>query len=123
MEISQERLLHVVRLMNEKMTRIDGEEWTLLDYNFHFTNDHGIYRILQRLVYLYTENHPSKDFFVSNALQELIIRILQSTVRKNYEKNTKEMSGNHRLAFIVEYIHFWPVASPIEVISIESSND
>jgi AraC-like DNA-binding protein len=104
MEISEERLLHVVRLMNEKMTRIDGEEWTLLDYNFHFTNDHGIYRILQRLVYLYTENHPSKDFFVSNAIQELIIRILQSNVRKKYEKNTKEMSGNHRLAFIVEYI-------------------
>ena len=68
MEISEERLLSVVRLMNERMTRIDGEEWSILDYNFHFTNDHGIYRILQRLVYLYTENHPSKDFFVSNAV-------------------------------------------------------
>ena len=104
MEISEERLLHVVGLMNERMTRIDGEQWSLLDYNFHFTNDHGIYRILQRLVYLYTENHPSKDFFVLNAVQELVIRILQSNVRKKYEKNTQDLSGSHRLAFIVEYI-------------------
>ena len=104
MEIGEERLSRVVGLMNERMTRIDGEEWSLMDYNFHFTNDHGIHRILQRLVYLYTEDHPSKDFFVSNAVQELIVRILQSNVRKKYEKNTKDLSRNHRLAFIAAYI-------------------
>jgi AraC-like DNA-binding protein len=104
MEIGEDRLRYVVRLMNESMTRVDGEEWSMLDYNFHFTNDHGIYRILQRLVYLYTENHPSKDFFVSNAVQELIIRILQSNVRKNYVKKAQELSGSNRLAFIVKYI-------------------
>ncbi len=103
-EISEERLRSVVRLMNERMTRIDGEEWSILDYNFHFTNDHGIYRILQRLVYLYTENHPSKDFFVSNAVHELIVRILQSNARKKYQKNAKDLSGNHRLAYVVQYI-------------------
>jgi AraC-like DNA-binding protein len=104
MEIGEDRLRYVIGLMNEFMQRTDGQEWKLMDYNFHFTNDPGIYQILQRLVYLYTENHPSKDFFVSNMVQELIIRILQTNVRKVYQTQTSELSSNKRLAYIVQYI-------------------
>ncbi|MGD1947838.1 MAG: AraC family transcriptional regulator [Croceivirga sp.] len=104
MEIGEERLRYVIQLMNERMTRIDGQEWNLMDYNFHFTNDHGIYQILQRLVYLYTENHPSKDFFVSNMVQELIVRILQTNIKKTYQSENKEFIGSKRLVFIVQYI-------------------
>ncbi|MEM9141815.1 MAG: AraC family transcriptional regulator, partial [Bacteroidota bacterium] len=103
MEIGEERLNHVIMLMNERMTRTDGQEWNLMDYNFHFTNDNGIFQILQRLVYLYTEDHPSKDFFVSNMVQELVIRILQANVRKTY-RTSRELSGTKRLAYIVQYI-------------------
>lgn len=104
MEIGEERLTRVIQLMNERMTRTDGQEWDLMDYNFHFTNDRGIYQILQRLVYLYTENHPSKDFFVSNMVQELIVRIFQANVRKTYRTETEELAGGKRLAYIVHYI-------------------
>jgi len=104
LEIGEDRLKYVIRLMNESMTRTDGQEWNLMDYNFHFTNDYGIYQILQRLVYLYTENHPSKDFFVSNMVQELIIRILQANVRKTYQTETEDLSGGKRLAYIIQYI-------------------
>ncbi|NKI32351.1 AraC family transcriptional regulator [Croceivirga thetidis] len=104
MEIGEDRLKGVVQFMNDRMTRSDGQEWNILDYNFHFTNDLGIYQILQRLVYLYTENHPSKDFFVSNMVQELVVRILQANVRKTYQQNAKKLSGSKRLAFVVRYI-------------------
>ena len=104
MEISEDRIKHIIGVMNERMTRVDGQEWNLMDYNFHFTNDQGIYQILQRLVYLYTENHPSKDFFVSNMVQELVVRILQTNARKTYQNNAKSLSGCKRLAFIVQYI-------------------
>ena len=77
MEIGKEQLTKVIDFMNEQMTRPDDQEWSLMDYNFHFTNDQSIYQILQRLVYLYTENHPAKESFVANMIQELIIRILQ----------------------------------------------
>ncbi len=103
-EIGKDSLAYVVQLMNEHMARTDGEIWKLSDYNFHFTNDHSIYQILQRLVYLYTENHPSKDFFVANMLQELIIRILQTNVREAYKQNAKELSNSHRLAHIIQFI-------------------
>ncbi|WP_299537255.1 AraC family transcriptional regulator [Ulvibacterium sp.] len=104
MEIGKNQLAHVIAIMNDSMTRSDGQEWNLMDYNFHFTNDPSIYQILQRLVYLYTENHPSKDFFVSNMLQELVIRILQANARKAYQNDTRELSGSKRLAYIVQYI-------------------
>ncbi|MEM9361345.1 MAG: AraC family transcriptional regulator [Bacteroidota bacterium] len=104
MEIGQERLKRVIQFMNDCMGRSDGQEWDLMDYNFHFTNDTSIYQILQRLVYLYTENHPSKDFFVSNMVQELIVRILQANIRKTYQTQTQVLSRTKRLAYVVQYI-------------------
>ena len=90
--------------MNESMPKLNGEEWVLMDYNFHFTNDIGLYQILQRLLFLFTENHPSKDLFVDNMLSELIVRILQSNERKIYTGQTLEVSNTSRLGFIVSFI-------------------
>ncbi|NJB35646.1 AraC family transcriptional regulator [Croceivirga sp. JEA036] len=104
MEIADERILKVVQRMNEQMTRSDGREWQLMDYNFHFTNDASIYQILQRLVYLFTENHPSKELFVDNMVQELIVRILQANSRKAYAADSSYIMSNTQLGHVVQYI-------------------
>jgi AraC-like DNA-binding protein len=104
MEIASEKIQAVVQLMNEKMGKCDGREWELMDYNFHFTNDPGIFQILQRLVYLYTEKHPSKDFFVANMIQELIIRILQTDSRHKYLLNTETQKSGKRFDYVIDYI-------------------
>lgn len=88
MAISEDKIKQMLRVMNETMPKLDGKEWVLMDYNFHFTNDIGLYQILQRLLFLFTENHPSKDLFVDNMLSELIVRILQSNERKIYTEQT-----------------------------------
>ncbi|GLU43995.1 AraC family transcriptional regulator [Allomuricauda sp. NBRC 101325] len=104
MAISDEKINKVINLMNEQMPKVDGSEWALMDYNYHFTNDASIYGIIQRLLYLFTENHPSKDFFVDNMVQELIIRILQGSTRESYAKNAAKMSSSNRLAYVMEFI-------------------
>ncbi|QWX82862.1 AraC family transcriptional regulator [Cellulophaga sp. HaHaR_3_176] len=104
MAISEEKINNVLRLMNENMPKDSGKEWSLMDYNFHFVNDSGIYQILQRLLFLFTENHASKDFFVDNMLRELIIRILQTNQQKIYTKETLSLTEDNRLSFIVKYI-------------------
>ncbi|MFD2101367.1 AraC family transcriptional regulator [Flagellimonas iocasae] len=104
MAISEEKINKVIRVMNETIPKHDGSEWAFMDYNFHFTNDASIYGIIQRLLYLFTENHPSKDFFVDNMLQELIVRILQGNSRKTLEENASKLSTNNRLANAIEYI-------------------
>lgn len=102
--ISEEKIRKVLQLMNETMPKHNGKEWKLLDYNFHFTNDVGIYQILQRLLFLFTENHTSKDFFVDNMLRELIIRILQADSKKIYTDKTLSMVNDNRLAFVIDFI-------------------
>lgn len=104
MAISEDKISKVLDHMNELMPKVDEGEWSLMDYNFHFTNDIGIYQILQRLLFLFTEDHPSKDLFVDNMLEELIIRILQTNSRKIYSEKSFRLSSGNRLAYIVEYI-------------------
>jgi len=104
MAISEEKINRVIEVMNETMPKHNGSEWAFMDYNFHFTNDASIYGIIQRLLYLFTENHPSKDFFVDNMLQELIVRILQGNSRKTLEENASRLCSSNRLAYAIEYI-------------------
>lgn len=101
--ICESKIERVIQKMNETMIKADGREWQKLDYNFHFTNSQDIYHILQRLIYLFTENHSHKDFFVDNMLQELIIRILQDNQRK---VNDKSLAGNssNRMTYVINFI-------------------
>ena len=102
MAISEEKIKRVLCRMNEQMPKPDN--LSLLDYNFHFTNDLGIYQILQRLMFLFTEEHPSKDLFVDNMLEELIIRILQTNSRKIYTEKSIGLATSNRLAYVVTFI-------------------
>ena len=104
MAIDDVKISRILDRMNESMPKADDQEWTFMDYNFHFTNDIGIYQILQRLIFLFTEDHPSKDIFVDNMLQELIMRILQTNTRKIYSEKSLQLSSENRLAYVVEHI-------------------
>jgi len=104
MAIAEDKIKEVLQLMNETMPKHNDKEWGILDYNFHFTNDVGIYKILKRLLFLFTEDHASKDLFVNNMLRELIIRVLQANSKKIYRDETLTMVTDNRLAFVIDYI-------------------
>jgi len=103
MAISEEKIRETIHFLNESRQKVDGE-WAFTDYSFHFTNDIAIQQIIHRLLFLATENHPSKDVFADLMLKELIIRILQTEAKKIYTEKTMQLSSSHRLAFIIEYI-------------------
>ncbi|MGH1335648.1 MAG: AraC family transcriptional regulator [Aureispira sp.] len=103
MTISEKKIKETVTFLNECRSKAD-EEWTFVDYNFHFTNDTAIQRIIYRLLYLFTENHASKDVFADFMLKELIIRILQTENTKIYSNKALTLNSDHRLAYIINYI-------------------
>jgi len=105
MAISTDKIKKIVNLLNESFPRIDGQEWDFMDFNFQFTNDVAIHGIIQRLLFLFTENHPSKDLFADFMLKELIIRILQKENRESHHIQQKHLKGAGRLTEIVKYIH------------------
>lgn len=116
--ISEDKIRRVLQFMNESMPKADKAEWGLMDYNFHFINDKGIFQILQRLLFLFSENHPSKDFFVDNMLRELIVRILQTNERNMYANSPQGLSVDSRLGQVVRYIkRNLASALPVETLS------
>lgn len=104
MTISEDKIDEIITRLNERTPRIDGREWRFTDYNFHFTNEIAIHQIIHRLLFLFGEDHPSKDVFADFMLQELIMRILQTENRKIYTDQAMQLSGNNRLAAIIDYI-------------------
>jgi AraC family transcriptional regulator len=103
MAISEEIIRDTIQFLNEKQQKLDAE-WTFTDYNFHFTNDVAIQQILHRLLFLFAEDHSSKDIFADFIIRELIIRILQTENKKIYTEQAMKLGSNHRLAFIIKYI-------------------
>ena len=104
MSINEEKITEVVDIMNCSSPRIDNNEWKYADYNFHFTNDAAINQIIQRLFFLFSEDHPSKDVFVDFMLKELIIRIIRANYKEIYTEQALQLSGNNRIAFVINYI-------------------
>ena len=102
MTISPDKIRQIVGDMNYMLPKLG--EWKLGDSNYAFTNDAAIAQIIHRLIFLFAENHESKDLFVDMMLKELIIRVMQSENRNSLEKDSCSSSTSHRLAAVIEYI-------------------
>lgn len=102
--LSEKKLQETVDLLNAKGTKQNGKEWAMTDYNYHFTNDVAINQILQRLIFVFAENHPSKDIFADLLIHELVIRILQTESKSLYLKKSYTDSNNDRISFIIKFI-------------------
>jgi AraC-like DNA-binding protein len=104
--LDNDKISNVVNYLNETAPKADeNRQWRFTDYNFHFTNDIAVNQIIGRMIFLFTENHPSKDLFADFMLKELIIRLMQTEARHLLIDspgfvNTQES----RLAFVIQFI-------------------
>lgn len=101
---SPELIKSTIQVLNERAPKQEGKEWNMTDYNFHFTNDIAIQQILQRLIFIFAENHPSKDIFADSLLQELLIRIVQAESKGLHLKNANGSCTDDRISFIIKFI-------------------
>ncbi|MEZ4687991.1 MAG: AraC family transcriptional regulator [Bacteroidia bacterium] len=104
MTFSEDLMGDVLGMMNEDRARVDHDDWHFFVPDFHFMRSPAIQQIIQRMIFLFTENHPSKDLFVDMMLKELLVRILQSESRGQLLQLAGGPSSHSRLAFIVHYI-------------------
>lgn len=103
--LSNDKINQVVNYLNETQPKCDDkQEWKFTDYNFHFTNDIAVNQIIGRMIFLFTENHPSKDLFADFMLKELIVRLMQTEARYLLFKEMDCMQTNSRLAFVIKFI-------------------
>lgn len=104
LSFDEAKLQEAVNLLNIRAVKQNGQEWRMTDYNYHFTNDVAINQILQRLIFIFSENHPSKDIFADLLIQELVIRILQTESKGLYIKKSYQNPNNDRISFIIQFI-------------------
>lgn len=105
LRISPEKIMNIVDSLNEFQPRADEHSpWRFTDYNFHFTNDIAVNQIIGRMIFLFIENHPSKDLFADFMLKELLIRLMQTEARHLLIDNAAQFQDKYRLAFVAKYI-------------------
>lgn len=101
--INPEKIKQTVNQFNQLTDTGDTDKWEVDDANFHLLHDQPMQMLIDRLIRVYTEGHPSRDVFVNFMLQELIIRLLQSKAR-NLLLREQAGPGHERLRHVTAYI-------------------
>lgn len=102
--IDQEKFVQVLNRLNEDRARNDLPMLNQNLDNLHFTNSEAFQQLVNRLVYIFMENNPAKDFFVDLILQELIVRLLQARNMKAISEMHHKTNTDPRLSYVVDYI-------------------
>ncbi|GAB4411089.1 MAG: hypothetical protein OHK0039_15960 [Bacteroidia bacterium] len=103
--ISSDFIRESVEQFNHYLPRLEAQDqWALEQDNYHFFQSQEMSQTLRRLVQLFRENHVAKDFFATNTLKELLLRVMQTQARHLLIDQSERFASHHRLAFAVHYI-------------------
>lgn len=103
--ISTDFIRETLETFNHYLPRLEQQDqWNLNDENYHFSQSQDLYQTLRRLLQIFREDHVAKDYFAINALQELLLRVMQTQARHLLIDHCESFSSHHRLAFAVSYI-------------------
>jgi hypothetical protein len=103
--IDEEKIKETVDLLNEKYAKVEQNELWDIDLNrFHIKNTQELASTIDRLVYVSKENNVSKDLFANFALQELLLRLMQTQARVLIFDNYMQYINTNRFAHVVKYI-------------------
>ncbi|MEI7584875.1 AraC family transcriptional regulator [Runella sp.] len=103
--ISPAKIRALVETLNERAPLVDNQAgWQFTNDNFYFTNEKAIHQLIERLIYIFTENNTAKDYFANLVLQELIVRLMQTKARMALTTNLQQLANTNRLAYAVKYV-------------------
>ncbi|MEM8896131.1 MAG: helix-turn-helix domain-containing protein, partial [Bacteroidota bacterium] len=104
MQIDEQWMNNVILEMNNQFPKADDQLWGVDNENYMFTNDQAIHQLLQRLIFVFMEGHPSKDLFIQLMMKELIVRMKQNENREGLQQNLVSLSSSNRMAHVIKYI-------------------
>ncbi len=103
--ISPAKIRALVETLNERAPLVDSQAgWQFTNDNFYFTNEEAIHLLIERLIYIFTENNTAKDYFANLVLQELIVRLMQTKARMVLTANLQQLANTNRLAYAVKFV-------------------
>lgn len=103
--IPNEQIRSTVDMLNEQSPKAErGDLWQVDMSLCHLENSPEIVYTIDRLMRIARENHPNKDTFAQFALQELLIRLMQTQARRVLFEQYSRYATVHRFAHVLQYI-------------------
>jgi AraC-like DNA-binding protein len=102
--IDNQKILNTLDLLNEKYPKEGRKDfWKLDELNYFFYNNDELAQTINKIINICRSTDISKDALADLALQELLVRIIQTQTLKQLESN-KSKSTNTYLTHIVGMI-------------------
>ncbi len=104
--ISGDEIQNTINLLNENFAKVEqNEKWTIDEKLFHLKNSNELVDIINRIIHIsIKEQRREKDILAKLALQELMVRLMQTQARQLFETNYAKMASFHRFAHVIQYI-------------------
>ncbi|MCU0426110.1 MAG: AraC family transcriptional regulator [Candidatus Kapabacteria bacterium] len=113
--IEKQKVEETLDMLNERHTKVETHDrWMLDTAQFHLQNSQAMTHTIDRLMFISKEQHSAKDVLANFALQELLIRLMQTQARTLILGNHRQYLTSHRFAAVVEYIQ-QHITEPISV--------
>jgi len=114
-EIAKERIEAVSERMRD-ITALDslGHDWQYQPHIVHTHHTSDTQQLLEKLVTLFTHNHPDKEMMVDLGVSELIIRLLRQQGREQLLSYCQQQPDASGLTAVIRYIE-QNIALPLDI--------
>jgi AraC-like DNA-binding protein len=102
--IDHKKIVDTLHFLNERYPKAEHSNyWALDDTNYFFQNDNGMAEVINKIIAVCQSDSIFKDALADLALQELLVKIVQSQTLKGIASNNTSIKS-HVLKHLVESI-------------------
>lgn len=103
--IDEAKIRSTIDMLNERYTKTEShDEWKLHEDHVHIRNTYEMVNTIDRLIRVSQESNLAKDVFADMALQELLLRVMQTQARQLIFEDYAAHRNRNRFAHVVSYI-------------------
>ena len=103
--IDSQQIKNTLEQLNERFAKVETQDrWEISQTHFHLHNSQELTGTINRLIHISKEDNQAKDIFANLALQELLIRLMQTQARKVIFEDYQKHINSHRFAYVVKFI-------------------
>jgi AraC-like DNA-binding protein len=103
--IDSQKVKETLDMLNEYHPKVEANDiWAINPEQFHLKNTRAMTSTIDHLVAVSQEHNAAKDILANLALQELLIRLMQTQARSVILGNYGRHTTTHRFAAVVQYI-------------------
>ncbi len=107
--IDNEKIKSTLETLNNQFPKLETPQnkrgnWTLENPNYHLKNNLEIKNVIDRITHISLGKSEAKNILADLALQELLVRIMQTQARNLLFEEYKKYSSQNRFAYVIEYV-------------------